>query len=365
MVIINRLLAITKMEESLVLEKQGSKYVYSRTSSSSRHSVSKKLSKIYDCEKNAYPCVVTSGIHAISIALQAVMIDNKWNPIECIMGNELYCETERIFNLVNRDYVNMGIHKFAPEKDDICEVFSKYYTNSTVILFVESESNPSGHVFDFSCVNKLRKLCKKLYLIVDNTWLTGICFNPLKHGADIVVESLTKYYSNGKCIGGMIIGMGQLNNTINDLVKINGIHVSLENTGIINREIDGLEDRIAKSFALTVLIAEFLEKQKKVIGVNYPLLKSHGSYSQHMKWIKYGPSVLTFTINCNRNEARTLMQESDLPYKTSFGSHESKLDPWPKYTKKMGTMCRLAIGHDDTFSDLKKKLTKLLHDVPQ
>ena len=36
----------------------------------------------------------------------------------------------------------------------------------------------------------------------DNTWLSGALFNPLEHGADLVVESLTKYVSAGRCIGG-------------------------------------------------------------------------------------------------------------------------------------------------------------------
>jgi hypothetical protein len=47
----------------------------------------------------------------------------------------------------------------------------------------------------------------------DNTWLSGALFNPLEHGADLVVESLTKYVSAGRCIGGGIrrsIGAGKM-----------------------------------------------------------------------------------------------------------------------------------------------------------
>lgn len=40
----------------------------------------------------------------------------------------------------------------------------------------------------------------------DNTWLTGCLFNPLAHGADLVVESMTKYVSAGRCIGGHVLG---------------------------------------------------------------------------------------------------------------------------------------------------------------
>jgi cystathionine beta-lyase/cystathionine gamma-synthase len=42
-------------------------------------------------------------------------------------------------------------------------------------------------------------------VIVDNTWLTGVIFNPLKHHADVSLASLTKYYGAGTAIAGAIV----------------------------------------------------------------------------------------------------------------------------------------------------------------
>ena len=64
-------------------------------------------------------------------------------------------------------------------------------------------------------------------VVVDNTWLTGCSFNPFNYDVDIVVDSLTKYYSAGKTISGGIITNNEM--IINDVDKFMcgyGIHVS-------------------------------------------------------------------------------------------------------------------------------------------
>ena len=62
--------------------------------------------------------------------------------------------------------------------------------NCNNIIFIESASNPNGDIFDYSIIPKLRKICKTLTIIVDNTWLTHVIYNPLNNNADIVVAML-------------------------------------------------------------------------------------------------------------------------------------------------------------------------------
>ena len=66
-----------------------------------------------------------------------------------------------------------------------------------------------------------------LYVVVDNTWLTGVIFNPLQHHADVVVASLTKYYGAGSAIAGTIIFKDfKYFNEAEDFLGFTGIHLS-------------------------------------------------------------------------------------------------------------------------------------------
>lgn len=76
--------------------------------------------------------------------------------------------------------------------------------NNKIDLFLfEACSNPSGLFFNF---NILKKFPSHTKVVCDNTWLSPALFNPIKQGADVIVESMTKYISGGTCIGGLIIG---------------------------------------------------------------------------------------------------------------------------------------------------------------
>ena len=67
------------------------------------------------------------------------------------------------------------------------------------VLFVESCSNPNGHLFNFDQLAALKKKVPRLTVCVDNTWLTSALLNPFQWPeVDYVVCSLTKYYGAGR-----------------------------------------------------------------------------------------------------------------------------------------------------------------------
>ena len=97
-------------------------------------------------------------------------------------------------------------------------------------------------MMDFSICTDLRKLCKTIYIIVDNTWLIHPVFNPLMVGVDFVVISLTKYYSGGTAICGAILG-NDLNimHHVEDYQRFNGIHVSPVNARCVLHGLETIE----------------------------------------------------------------------------------------------------------------------------
>jgi cystathionine beta-lyase/cystathionine gamma-synthase len=241
----------------------------------------------------------------------------------------------------------------------------KELQGQTNILLIESCSNPTGKIIDFSIIPSLVELSKEMYFIVDNTWVSSILFNPLDYGADLVVTSLTKYYSGGHCISGAVIGKGQLMKNIYQHAKITGNHISLPYCEIIARQMPQMEQRIKKTSQMTLNIAKFLEKHPKVSNVTHPLLASHPSCQlARIYFGNLGPSVLTFNINFNTkaNCMKWLGQSRIIQLQTSFGGKETKFDQWPsRFGKDFKIFqIRLAIGYESQEAEIIRELKELL-----
>jgi O-acetylhomoserine (thiol)-lyase len=91
------------------------------------------------------------------------------------------------------------------------ENFAAAIDGKTRALFCESVSNPSLEISDIEAISKIAH-AHGLPLIVDSTFSTPYLTKPIKHGADIVVHSLTKWLSgHGTSIGGIVIDSGTFN----------------------------------------------------------------------------------------------------------------------------------------------------------
>ena len=86
--------------------------------------------------------------------------------------------------------------------------FEALVTEKTKAIFVESTSNPDGVITDIEAMSSVAKKAG-VPLICDNTMPSPYLFQPLKHGADIVLHSMTKYLGgHGNSMGGMIVEGG-------------------------------------------------------------------------------------------------------------------------------------------------------------
>ena len=88
--------------------------------------------------------------------------------------------------------------------------FKKALKKRTKAIFVESASNPDGVVCDLEAIAEIAHGAG-VPLIVDNTMPTPYLCQPIRHGADIVVHSMTKYIGgHGNSMGGVIVDGGTL-----------------------------------------------------------------------------------------------------------------------------------------------------------
>jgi len=340
---------------------------YGRSSSNIQRQLEQEISNLYGGNS---VCVCSSGLNSIDILLHSIFISNKWKPYNIICGDELYNETPILFDYFKTNYGAINdIHEIDVSYDSkILGLFEKIKDTDT-ILFLESCSNPNGYIFNWDLIPKIRALCKNIIIIIDNSWLTGVIFNPFNVGVDYVIASTTKYYSGSKCIGGFIVGTQM--ECVSDWINIHGTHVSPHNCGLILDALHTLQERMSNDNVLS--IANFLEQHEKVLECNYPLLENHKSYSIAKKyWTKdYYPQVLTFSLDGMTILDAQEWQNSQtiINNKTSYGGSDSRFNPWPGEVRTANdegifhkAIIRLSVGYEDS-DELVNKLGNSLKKI--
>ncbi|KAJ3440259.1 homocysteine/cysteine synthase [Anaeramoeba flamelloides] len=334
---------------------------YCRSFSKLQESVLKNFQELYSqgTNKQLWGVLTTSGMQAIYNVIDHIinkhvkMIDK----IHVLYASDLYCDTERTIKYIQRNR-NIKIHKFnITNSQSVSNILNKLEKNSFVVLFFESVSNPYGHVFDFAQIRHYRKSVRKMYIVVDNTWMSGVLFNPFKFDVDIVVNSTSKYYSNGKHIGGVILStIKQIANTIIFENRIIGTHISPFNLQQILDNWETLPSRIQQSSIKTKkLIAKLKSKSKSKFEITYPF--GNELYKKYIN-TEYGPSLFLVRINKNIKVVKKMMMNQDLvSYSTSYGTPYTKIDSYPfsDPNDNSKTFLRLYVGYDEEDLDLLNK----------
>lgn len=123
---------------------------------------------------------------------------------EFIAARQLYGGS---INQFSQSFKSFGWHVVWADMDDVSS-FEKAISPKTKAIFVESIANPGGRITDLEAIAKVAKKAG-IPLIVDNTLATPYLCQPFKHGANIVVHSLTKFMGgHGNSMGGVIVDGG-------------------------------------------------------------------------------------------------------------------------------------------------------------
>lgn len=257
------------------------------------------------------------------------------------------------YNQFKVAFKRLGIDvRFA--EGDKPEQFEKLIDAKTKAIYLESIGNPGFNIPDFDALAKLAKKYD-LPLIVDNTFgAAGFLFKPLEHGANIVVESATKWIGgHGTSIGGVIVdggnynwGNGKFPQFIEPSEGYHGLKfwevfgfnnpLGLPNIAfIIRARVEGLRDfgpalapfnsflflqgletlslRVERAVENTLKLAEWLEQHPNVESVNYPGLKSSTYYELAKKYLKNGfGAVLSFTVKGTKEKTAQLVDSLTL-----------------------------------------------------
>jgi len=157
------------------------------------------------------------GIGALAVAsghaAQMIVFHTLMEPgCEIVAAKKLYGGS---LNQLAHSFKKMGWHTNFVDADDPANVAAAI-TDKTRAVFIESLANPGGVVQDIEAIAKVAHEAG-IPLVVDNTMASPVLCRPIEHGADIVVESTTKFLNgHGNSIGGVIIDSGKFDWTASD-----------------------------------------------------------------------------------------------------------------------------------------------------
>ncbi len=309
-------------------------FIYTRLNNPTNQILQERLAAL---EGGIGAVVFASGTAAISTGLLTLLKAGD----HIVASSSLYGGT---YNLLSVTLPRLGIKTTfvdASEPDSFAEAVQE----NTRAFFVESLGNPKLDVLDLEAIS-IHAKAAKVPLIVDNTVATPALLNPIKHGANIVIHSLTKYIGGqGNSLGGAIIDAGTFDWSSGKFPEFTepsaGYHglvyhevlgaasytfklileglrdfggaLSPTNAFQIIQGLETLDVRIKKHSENALALAQWLEQQEEVAWVNYPGLASSKYKALSDKYLPKGQSgIVTFGAKGGYEAAKKIADNSKL-----------------------------------------------------
>lgn len=238
-------------------------YTYIRTRNPNRKALADLMTYLEGGEDSI---VCSSGMAAISTAILTITKTQA----HVIADSTLYGESIELLEKLKKfgvDVTFVDINNF----DEVKAAFK----DETVAIYSETISNPMINTIDFRAIANIAHE-NGAKLIIDNTFATSHIISPIQLGADIVVNSLTKFAN-----GHSDVCVGSITSTINFIKEANYLQQLLGSTAdpmsawLCERGIRTMELRVQKQSDNALAIAKFLETIPVVKAVHYVGLDSH------------------------------------------------------------------------------------------
>jgi len=255
------------------------------------------------------------------------------------------------YNQFKVSFKRLGIEsRFA--NDLSTKSFESLIDENTKALYLETIGNPGFNIPDLEAFGSIANKYD-IPLIVDNTFgAAGYLCRPIDYGANIIVESATKWIGgHGNSIGGVITDAGSYNwgngkfpdftepsegyhglkywdlfnfdgpfGNIAFSIKARveslrdfGPSLSPFNSFLLIQGLETLSLRLDKHVENTLALASWLIDHPKVKDVNYPGLNGNHSYNNAKKYLPKGPgAVLSFEVNGGKDNAKTIVNSLKL-----------------------------------------------------
>lgn len=292
-------------------------FEYSRSSNPNRNNFETMVAAL---EHAKHALAFSSGSAATTVILQSLAAGS-----HVISVSDVYGGTHRYFTQVAKAH---GVKvTFTPEIEvDIRD----HITDATKLVWIESPSNPTLRLVDIRAV-VTQAHEHGIMVVVDNTFLSPYVQNPLDHGADIVVHSVTKYINGHSDVvmGVAAFNSDDLHKRLAFLQNALGAVPSAFDSWLAHRGAKTLHLRAREATTNATAVAHALEASPHVLAVNYPGLDSHPhraiALKQHRNGM--GGGMLSFRIRGGHAAAERFCQHTRIfTLAESLGGVESLVE---------------------------------------
>ena len=395
-----------------------SSYVFDSTEHAANLFALKELGNIYTRIMNPTQDVLEQRVAALEGGAAALALSSGTAAIhyaiinicsagdEIVSANNLYGGTYTMFDTILPQF---GIHtKFVDPLDPTN--FEKAITDKTRAVFIESIGNP---VLEFTDIAAVAEIAHRhnLPLIVDATFTTPYLLKTIDHGADIVINSLTKWMGgHGTGIGGIVVDAGRFDWTdtkftlynepdpsyhglryAHDLGDLNpvafimrmrlvplrnlGACISPDNAWMFLQGLETLHLRMQRHSENALTVAEYLKGHPGVTWVRYPGLEDDPAYAAASRYLKNGfGAMVVFGIKGGLEAGKKFIENLELfshlanvgdakslAIHSASTTHSQLSEDQQKASGLTPDLVRLSIGieHiDDIINDLDQAFSK-------
>ena len=300
--------------------------IYGRLTNSTQGVFEQRIAAL---EGGVAALAVASGAAAITYTIEAL----------AQQGDHIVCQKTvygGTYNLLAHTLKAFGIETTFVDAHNLEEVKAAIRPN-TKAVYLETLGNPNSDIPDIDAIAKLAHQ-QGLPVVVDNTFGTPYLIRPIKHGADIVVHSATKFIGgHGTTLGGIIVDSGKFDwkasgkfAPIADpnpsyhgvsfaeaagpaafvtyiraiLLRDQGACISPFAAFLLLQGTETLSLRLERHAENTKKVVEFLANHPKVAKVNHPSLPEHPDHALYERYFPSGgASIFTFEIKGGKDEA--------------------------------------------------------------
>jgi len=302
-----------------------------------------------------------------------------------LMSTPLYGGSD---HFIKKVLPKFGIHslsfKVGTTTDQIMKMVEESgMADKLALVYIETPANPTNDLVDIEGCKKIADRFatpdKPVYLAVDNTYMGPVWQHPLKHGADLVLYSATKYIGgHSDVIAGACLGSAELIGRVKVLRTFLGNMAGPWNGWLLMRSLETLKVRMDMQAINAEHVAGFLNEHPKVEKVYYlgNLTSADGlQYEIRQRQCLTNGAMISFDIKGGEAEAFQFLNSLKLiKLAVSLGSTESlaehpatmtHVDVDPEHRKELritGKMVRLSIGvehYGDIIHDISQALDKV------
>ncbi len=333
-------------------------YEYSRTSNPTRKAYEDCLANL---EGGRFGFAFASGCAATTTVAHLLHAGD-----HILACDDMYGGTFRLFDKVIR---HNGIEVSYVDLTDPTRL-SQHLKPNTKLIWLETPTNPMLKLIDIKKIAD--QVQKKIWIAVDNTFMSPYFQRPLELGADIVVHSTTKFVNgHSDIVGGAVVTD---NPTIAEklafLSNAIGAIAAPFDSFICLRSLKTLPLRMRAHESNGIAVARFLEGHSKVERVIYPGLPSHPQHELAKRQMSGFGGMITFYVKGGIDAARAILENVKIfSLAESLGGVESLIEhpaimthasvP-PETRKSLGihdSLIRLSVGvetQEDLISDLEQ-----------